>query len=474
MSFKNGVRGKETEGVKTLLGDPKKAVIKLSIPMIVAMSVQTVYNVVDAIWVSGVGTDASSAVGFFFPFFFMLMALATGIGIGGGSALSRRIGARDKEGVDSVATHTMVIMVLVAVVVTVPFFIFAEDIFSAMGDGRVAETAAVYARILFGATIIIFFSNVANALLRGEGDATRAMYALMAGAGLNIVLDPIFIYTFRLGVAGAAWATVTSMAMSSAILAYWVFFKKDTYMSITLHNFQFHTETVKEILKVGLPAAVSQLSMSFSVLVLNIIVVRAGGTDGVAVFTTGWRVTTFAILPLIGIATAVIAVTGAAYGSGNYRKLDTAYMYAVKIGFIIEVVIAAATYVLAPYITLLFTFSEDTARIADDLVILLRIMCFYYPVVSFGMFSSSMFQGTGKGVNALIVTIFRTIVLAAPLAYTFALLVDMGLSGVWWGIVAGNITGAASAFVWAKVYIKNLTKRELIPDSGTLPSKFGG
>lgn len=98
---------KETEGIKILLGDPKKAIIKLSVPMIVAMSVQTVYNVVDAIWVSGVGADALSAVGFFFPFFFTMMALATGLGIGGGSAISRRIGAKDKEGADIVAAHTM-------------------------------------------------------------------------------------------------------------------------------------------------------------------------------------------------------------------------------------------------------------------------------------------------------------------------------------------------------------------------------
>jgi len=108
-------QNKETKGIKTLLGDPKKAIITLSLPMIVAMSVQTIYNVVDAIWVSGLGADALSAVGFFFPFFFMLMAIATGIGIGGSSAVSRRIGARDKKGADNVAAHTVVIMLLLTV-----------------------------------------------------------------------------------------------------------------------------------------------------------------------------------------------------------------------------------------------------------------------------------------------------------------------------------------------------------------------
>ena len=99
-------------GVETLLGNPKRAIIKLAIPMMVAWSVQTLYNVVDALWVSGLGPDALSAVGFFFPFFFLLMALAGGLGVGGSAAVSRKIGAKDKKGADSVASHTIALMFL--------------------------------------------------------------------------------------------------------------------------------------------------------------------------------------------------------------------------------------------------------------------------------------------------------------------------------------------------------------------------
>ncbi|MBU7023136.1 MAG: MATE family efflux transporter, partial [Theionarchaea archaeon] len=304
---------------------------------------------------------------------------------------------------------------------------------------------------------------VSNALLRGEGDATRSMYALMTGAVLNIILDPIFIYTLHMGVAGAAVATVLSMAVASLILFNWIFIKKDTYVSVSLRGFRFQRDVIKEIVKVGLPSAISQLSMSFSMLFLNVIVVKAGGTDGVAVFTTGWRVATLASMPLMGIATAVTAVTGAAFGSRDYKKLDTAYLYAVKIGIVIEVIVATATYGLAPYITMLFTLSQDAARISQDLITFLRIMCFYYPVVSWGMLSSAMFQGTGRGTSALIMTIFRTIVLAAPLAYTFSLVMGMGLRGVWLGIVAGNVTGATTAFAWGRLYVRGLKKRSAEP-----------
>ncbi|KKM21922.1 hypothetical protein LCGC14_1630530, partial [marine sediment metagenome] len=245
----------ETEGVKMLLGEPKRAIVKLALPMIVAMSVQTIYNFVDAIWVSGLGADALSAVGFFFPFFFMTMAVATGIGLGGGSAISRRIGARDKKGAGNVAVHTVVIMLLAAILFTIPLFIFAERIFILLGAGRTIAMTVSYARVMFVGTLIIFFVNIANAILRSEGSVKRAMVAMVLGAVINIVLDPIFIYTFGLGVAGAAWATILSLFITSLLLFNWLFLKKDSYVSFSFRKFRFNREIVRDIIRVGLPAS---------------------------------------------------------------------------------------------------------------------------------------------------------------------------------------------------------------------------
>ncbi len=446
----------ETEGIKTLLGNPKKAIIKLSLPMIVAMSVQTLYNLVDAIWVAGLGADALAAVGFFFPFFFIAQGMANGLGVGGGAAISRRIGAKDKKGADSVAVHTMVIMVLLVLVFTIPLFVSAPQIFSSIGAKRSIDMAISYGRIMFAGSIFIFFSLIANAILRSEGDATRAMYAMMAGAGLNIVLDPLFIYVLNFGVAGAAWATVVSMTMSSIILSIWLFLRKDTYVSFHFRGFKFNRDILKDIFKVGLPSSIQHLSMSFTMLILNMVIVNVGGEDGVAVYTTGWRVVMIAVLPLLGMATAVVPVTGAAYGAGDFKKLNTAHSYAVKTGIMIGAVMALVTFILAPQITAVFTQAKEAARIADDLTIFLKAVAVFYPGVALGMFSSSMFQGTGKGMNALVVTIFRTLILTILFAFVFAFVLDMGLSGVWLGIVAGNLTGSVVAFLWAKVYVRGL------------------
>lgn len=445
-----------SKGVQTLLGNPKKAIIKLSIPMIVAMSVHTLYNFVDGLWVAGLGPDALSAVGFFFPFFFLIMALSAGIGVGGSSAVSRMIGAKDKNKADAIAAHTMALMVIAAFVLAIPFFIFAPAIFTRLGAGPVTTVAGEYARIIFGGTLIIFFGQVASALLRGEGDVKRAMTVMMISSGLNIILDPIFIYLLKLGVAGAAWATMVSISFSSGYLFYWFFIKKDTYVSVNFRGFRFRKAILSEILKVGIPVSFQQMTMSIAMLILNLIAVKAGGTDGVAIFTTGWRVVLFATLPLYGIATAVVSVTGAAFGGRDYNKMNMGYMYAIKFGVIIELVMAAITFILAPQIAWLFTFTQESIRIRADLINFLRIMCIFYPAVSPGMLSSAMFQGTGKGIHSLAVTFIRTLLLSVPLAYCFSFILGLQLTGLWWGIVLGNSLGATIAFTWGRIYVRRL------------------
>jgi len=129
---------------------------------------------------------------------------------------------------------------------------------------------------------------------------------------------------------------------------------------------------------------------------------------------------------------------------------------------LMEVFVASLVFIFAPQIALVFTQSDEGLRILRDLTSFLRITALFYPLVSFGMFSSAMFQGTGKGINSLIVTLFRTIILTVPFSYLFAIVFKAGLDGAWWGLVAGNILGSTIAFVWAKLYIKVLFKSSSI------------
>lgn len=443
-------------GIRTLLGNPQSAILKLSLPMIIAMSLQTLYNLVDTFWVSGLGPDALAALGFVFPFFFIAVGLSNGLGVGGGSAISRMIGAHNKRGADNIAVHTIVLMVMLSGVFTIPLFFFAEDIFLLIGAGRTAGLASAYGRIIFLGAILIFFTNIANAILRAEGDARRAMYAMVLSAGLNIVLDPIFIYTFGMGVEGAAWATVISLAVSSIIMLNWLLVKKDTYVSFAFRGFRFDRDALRDILRVGLPASVQMLCMAGTMMIMNYLIIVVANTDGVAVYSVGWRVVSVAITPLLAIATAVVTVSGAAYGAHAFRKAEIGHLYATKIGFFIGCAIAAATFVLAPQITAAFTMTEATAHLAGDLTTFLRIVCIFYPTTAFGIFSSSLFQGAGKGMYSLLVTILRSIILTPLFAAIFAVTLGWGLVGVWWGLVAGNSIGSAVAYIWARYYTCSL------------------
>ena len=321
--------------------------------------------------------------------------------------------------------------------------------------------ATSYGRIIFAGSIVIFFTNITNAILRGEGDAKRAMYAMILGAIINIILDPIFIYTLNLGVTGAAYATVISLALTSFILVYWLFFRKDTFVTFKFRDFKFKKDIIKDIFRVGLPASVQQLSMSITMIAIIIIInIAGGGEDGVAIYNTGWRVVMIAILPLLGMATAVVSVTGAAFGARSYEKLNTAYMYAAKTGLIIEIILGVAIFILAPLISIIFTTRPEDIFIRNDLELFLKISCFFYPGAAFGTASSAMFQGTGKGTYALIATLLRTIVLTIVLALISTFVFNAGIIGIWWAIVIANLTGSIISFTWGKMFIIKLYKTQ--------------
>lgn len=458
---KEGILQKTTEGVNILLGDPRKAVVRLSLPIIVAMSVQTIYSLTDTFWVAGLGADALAAVGFAFPFFLIQMALTSGLGVGGGSAISRRIGARDKAGADNVALHTFVIMLILTVALTALGLAFVEDFFIYSGAaGRTTVLGVEYARVFFGGSFVFFFTNVANSILRSEGDSKRAMQSMILGSGLNVILDPIFIYTLGLGISGAALATVVAYASSGMLMFYWFFIKKSTYVAFRFSSFKFDRAIVKDIFRVGIPSSVEQLALALTALIMNVIIATVSSTDGVAVYATAWRVTGIAVTPLIGISISIVSIAGAAFGERNFKKAQNALLYAVKIGFLVEAAIAVLVFIFAPEIAAVFTQTENAARIAPELTKLLKIMTIFYPAVAFGMLSASFFQGAGKGTSALIATLLRSLVMTPLFASLFAFGLDWGLSGVWWGLVTGTVIGSLITFVWAQTYLKCLMRTD--------------
>lgn len=444
--------------ISLITGDPKKAIRSLALPMIISMLLMMAYNLADSIWVAGLGPNALAALGFITPVFMIVIGLGNGLGAGATSLIARCIGAKNKKGADNAAIHSILLILVVSVVLTAFILIFLPNILMSMGADGSLDLAIQYGQIVFGGLIFLIFSSVASGILRAEGDVKRAMYAMAATAILNIVLDPIFIYSLGMGIAGAAWATLLSSATASGLILYWLLIKRDTYVSLKRSDFKPNFKVIKDILMVGMPASAEFFVMSVLGIVLNIILVTTGGTDAVAVYTAGWRVVMIAMIPAIGIGTAAITVAGAAYGARKYENVSTSLNYSVKLGTLIAVITSILTYIFAFNISGIFAYSSQSAFLAPSIASFLQVMCLFYIIVPFGIMASSIFQAMGKGMTSLILTVIREVAFISVFAYLFAFVLGIGEHGVWWGIVIGGAFGCALAYIWARLYINRLKK----------------
>jgi len=217
---------------------------------------------------------------------------------------------------------------------------------------------------------------------------------------------------------------------------------------------------MKDILQVGLPASLEFLLLSLDALIINSMLTHVSGTDAVAVYTGGWRVIMFALIPMIAIGTAALSVAGASFGSRRYQNLQVVLSYSVRLALMIGIATSVLTWALAPQIATIFTYSPDSVHLTSAMVAFLQMMCLFYPFVPPGIMSASIFQGTGKGVISLIIEFLRVVVFIAAMAFMLGIVLGMGEKGVWLGIILGNIMGGIVGYIWARLYIKRLEKMD--------------
>lgn len=444
------------DNVDVMLGNPKKALIKMSIPLIVSLLITSFYNLIDAAWVSGLGADALAGVGFFTPIFMILVGFGNGLGSGAAFAISKYIGEENKIKADNASIHSILIDIIISIIITVILLVFLNPILNIMGAGQTIGYATDYGVIIILGSIFIILSNALYGIFRGEGDTTRPMYAMIASAVLNMILDPIFIYTLNLGVKGAAYATLISAVFVIIILIYWFYIKKDTYLHPVLANFNFKREISTDIVKVGIPASVQLLNNAFFAAVFSALLTYVGSTDSVAVYSTGWRIVTIGTTPLLAIGTALISVIAANYGAKNYKNIQIAHRYAMKVSVVIAVVVMILTNVFAGDIASVFASSGSSVRIAPELTAFLSWIVIYYPTMAVGVASTYVFQGIGMGITAMFQTILRETGFTIFFAVLLGVVLGYGVWGAWMGIVLGEVVSNNITMVWADWQIKKL------------------
>ena len=436
-----------------ILGDPRKSLIAMVVPIAIGMIVQSLNNFVDAIWVSGLGTAALAATGVVFPFFFILIGIGNGLGVGASQAIARRIGVGDKEGASRVAAQVLVMGVIVGFVITAVFALFPEQIFSAAGAGDYIDETMEYGVPIMVCSPIYMLSFIFSVLLRSEGDARKSMTIQIAGVVVHLVMDPVLIFGLGLGLEGAAIASALSALMAAGIAVRY-YRRGDMYVTLSFRGFRFDRELDRDIMRVGLPASLEMILISISTLFMNLIIESVDPVNGVAIYTTGWRILDLLMVFAVSFGSALVPISAAAYGQRSYERIKAVYVYALKYGIALMVTIAIVAIVAAPVLVHMFTYTGSAEALAEEMTRFVRIGCLFLPFCMVGILTSSLFQSVGKGLWSMGATMLRNF-LRIPLCY--AMVPMMSLTMIWWGVTAGEIIGTtvvAASGVFALRYIR--------------------
>ena len=448
----------KNENVEMITGDPKKAINKLSIPIIASMFLIFANNIIDSIWVAGLGAEPLAALGYVTPLFMIMVGFGNGLGAGGNSLISRYIGAEDKHSANNAAIHNLILSFIVSIIITVLFLTFLKPLLVLMGASSVLDYAMEYAFIIFAWTFGLLVPPIVGGAFRAEGDIKRATVPIALAAIINMILDPIFIYVLNMGIAGAAWATAIGPFISLLLMFYWIFVKKDTYLSYSRKDFHNNFKMYKDILVVGIPASLEQLVLSVLTIFVNYMLTIVSGPTSVAVYTAGWRIVNIGMLPAIGVGTAAISVAGVAYGARKYENLRVTARYAVKVALIASIIVCIILYVFANQIALIFSYAENSAGLAPLIAGFLQIMCLFILYVPFGASAGNVFQGVGKGTISFFLTTFREFILVLIFAYLLGFTFHMGEFGIYCGMLLGGGIGSLICYACIELYINKLIR----------------
>lgn len=433
--------------------------IKLSIPSILSMTIQALYNVVDSIYVGRLSTDALSALSLTFPLEMILISIAVGTGVGASSLISRRLGQGENRKASSAAEHTLLLSLVYGLIIGIVGFFFSEDLIAIFTDNQtLIQLGAEYLKITFVGSVFLFVPSLSNNILRGEGNTFIPMISMLIGSIINIILDPFLIFGIgpfpMLGVAGAAYATVFSRMVSGIFIVYMVL-NNDKDLKIDLKQFKISFPILKDIYSVGLPAMIMQLLGSIMVGGLNIIV---GSHNDYAIAVVGiyFKLQSFVFMPVFGLNQGYMPIIGYNYGHNNPKRMKET----IKYGLVTAFVITTLGFVLFQTMPELFIklFNDDPELISIGITAL-KTISLAFPVIGIAIVASTTFQAVGKGVISMIVSFLRQIIVLLPVAYLLGKFGD--LKHIWYAFpISETVSFVVLLILSKKVFTKVFLEME--------------
>jgi len=437
--------------LQAFTNDPFVSMWRLAVPIMISIGIQTLYTLIDMIYIGRLGGDAIAAVAFNMPIFFFIMGLSFGLGNGVTASIARFIGSNDKANADNSAEHAVAMGALISLILTVSGLLFGKNILLFIGcTDDILPLAWDYLKVSCYGLSFGIFSGFFRSILAGEGEMKLPMIVAGLGTVLNTILDPIFIFYMKLGVAGAAWATTMSQIVVFFVFIYMLFVKRHTYVRFRLKDFSFSSYIIYDIIKVGIPVSMSMVVMSVGQLVFNRLLVNFS-TDAVAAYQIGGRLDMIVFLPIFGIASALTTIIGMFYGAKEFDKIKSISFYGIKSSLLITSISSVFLFIFAPSVVKIFTADLQIQNISIDY---LRIMSLMFPFISVGLTIGRILQGLGRGMPSLIITIVRVIGLAGPLAYYFTFVLDKPVEWIWYSMFVSGILATTISVTWLTIAFK--------------------
>lgn len=431
-----------------------KLLLEMAIPMVISMLVQSIYNIVDSMFVARISEDALTAVSIAFPVQNILIAFAVGIGVGASALLSRFLGENNRDRVGSVAIHGIVISAITYIVFALLGLLFTGAFADAQGQNSAVTTyTKEYTYIVTIFSIGIFFQVLAEKLLQATSLTKYTMITQMSGAIINLILDPILIFGLfgfpRLEVKGAAIATVIGQ-LGGALIGFYFNKTKNTDIKFTTEKFRFHGDIVKQIFMIGLPTTVMNTIGSIVVFVINLIL-RDFGASAIAAFGVMFKFQSFAFLPVFGISNALTTIVSYNYGARKKDRIKGSIGLSMKSSFVLMAIAVLIMWIFPRQLLGFFNATESMIEIG---VPMMRIVSISYLVAVPAIVSvGGVFQSLGNWQIAIFQSFLRQLIILIPIFYALSRTGNLNIA--WWAFVIAESLNSVLCTWMLRKEVKN-------------------
>jgi putative MATE family efflux protein len=434
--------------------DMKSLLIKLSVPALIAMLSNALYNLIDTIFVGrGVGTLAISALSIVFPLQMIIGAFALMFGVGAAAITSIEIGKKNNERAANASAGGITIAMIFGILIMTFCLIFLNPILRALGaSDTILPMANEYGRIILMGLPFLTFAMVSNNLVRATGDANTAMKSMLIGTVSNTILDPIFIFALHLGIQGAAIATITSQVLSAMYVLHY-FLKGHYSVHLKLENFKLRASLVGQTIVLGTATLVRQLGTSAIALVANNLLGTLSGDVAIAAFGVINRIGTVVLLPIYGLNQGVQPIIGYNMGAGKTKRirecLRISIKWALTLGLIGEVILQLFPELLIS----MFGNDQELIKVAVPALRIYSAALIFVGIQSLG---ATYYQAIGRGIPSIILGLLRQFILLVPLMLILS--VTHGAAGIWISFPISDSVSALITGIFLFIGVRKLPK----------------